>query len=195
MFGLPSLLLAYGLSALKRRSLHWTASLGWITLWVVPALVYQLVWMLSSTSFSPGPMAELLLVAAPIGLWVLLGGASVVFVFEATAHEITGHRSSTMMDNIHVYFAYTAIQTAVFVAILVCRSRRHADGRGSDVQRSDGSGEIRSRWRDPAALEKVRVVVGTQSGGAADNPSENRARNSLLCMTKLRQGDRSLAAW
>ena len=117
----PSLLLLYGLFVLlrKRNRPRWAAALGWLALWTLPALGYQLAW----TAFD-WPDA---LRAAPIGLWVLLGGRTVIEVFEATARDLTGHRDSYMMDNVHVYLALTAIQCALFVVILARRDRRRLD--------------------------------------------------------------------
>jgi hypothetical protein len=124
LFWIPSLLLAYAVSIVcrKRERPRWASALGWITLWVVPAVVYQSAWWLSSSSSYSGSFRGVLL-AAPVGLWVLLGGRSAVAVFEATARDITGHRNSTMMDNVHVYLVLVFIQCAVFVAILARRDR------------------------------------------------------------------------
>ena len=72
------------------------------------------------------------LAAVPASAWVLLGGGSVIAVFEATVYDLTGHRQSTMLDNLHVFLALTALQCAPFVAILARRSEW--------------------RWRDPVAL-------------------------------------------
>ena len=44
-------------------------------------------------------------------------------LFEATARAVTGHRSSTMFDNVHWYLALTALQTAILVALLLRRRR------------------------------------------------------------------------
>jgi len=121
---IPTLFLAYALVVWLRRPEppRWASALGWITLWTVPALAYQCVWWHSPDSpYSvtiPG-LAQ----AAPVGLWVLLGGRTVVEVFEATARALTGHRSATMLDNVHVFLALTVLQSAVLVAILARRDR------------------------------------------------------------------------
>jgi hypothetical protein len=120
----PSVLLAFGVFVFvrKRERPRWASALGWITLWVVPAVVYQSVWWLSGGAASSVSVGKFLLVA-PIGLWVLLGGRSVVELFEATARDLTGHRTFTMVDNAHVYLVFTGIQCAIFVAILARRDR------------------------------------------------------------------------
>jgi len=124
----PSLLLLYGvfLRVRGRDRPRWALALGWLTLWILPALVVQSIWWLSSSSPYSGTWSAVLL-AAPVGLWVLLGGRSCVEVFEATARSLTGHRSSTMLDNVHVFLALTAIQCAVAVAILARRNKFQRD--------------------------------------------------------------------
>jgi len=126
----PSVLLAYSVLAWKRdtTSPRWAAALGWLTLWTLPAVAYQCAWVLgpsSPYSFSAGGAVQ----AAPVGLWVLLGGRSVVELFEATARDLTGHRQSTMIDNVHVYLAMTAVQCALLVIVLVRRNRRFSRAR------------------------------------------------------------------
>jgi len=121
---IPSLLPIAGLVLLlaRRTRPRWLRALGWLTLWTLAAVVYQIVWWFSPDSHYSVDLPNALR-ASPIGLWVLMGGRSVISVFEATARAITGHRSSTMVDNAHVFLAYTAIQCAVLVAILVRRQR------------------------------------------------------------------------
>ena len=120
----PSLLLVYALWVLVRRRnrSRWAPALGWLTLWILPALVYQSAWWVWPGSRYSAAWHDVLL-AAPVGLWVLLGGRSVVEVFEATARGLTGHRDSTMLDNVHVFLALTAIECALLIAVLVWRDR------------------------------------------------------------------------
>ena len=121
---IPSLLPLAGLLILlaRRARPRWLIALGWLTLWTLPALAYQTAWWVwPGTKYSVDWWDALR--ASPIGLWVLMGGRSVIAIFEATARDITGHRSSTMIDNTHVFLAYTAIQCAILVAILVRRKR------------------------------------------------------------------------
>jgi len=130
VFGLPAILVGYGLFAFGRglNRPRWASALGWLALWILPAIVVQCAWLMSRYSAT----ALSTLMAVPASAWVLLGGGSVIAVFEATVYDLTGHRQSTMFDNIHVFLALTALQCAPFVAILVRRSE--------------------SRWRDPVAL-------------------------------------------
>lgn len=130
LFGLPGVLVAYGLFAFVRgrNRPRWASALGWLALWILPAIVVQGVWLMGHYSAS----AISALAAVPASAWVLLGGGSVIAVFEATVYDLTGHRQFTMLDNMHVFLALTALQCAPFVAILARRSV--------------------SRWRDPVAL-------------------------------------------
>ncbi len=118
----PSLLLLYSLFVLRRNRPRWVAALGWLTLWILPALVYQSVWWVWPGSPYSAAWHEVL-GAAPIGLGVLLGGRSVVEVFEATAQGLTGHRISTVFDNLHLFLALAVIECTLFIAILVRRDR------------------------------------------------------------------------
>lgn len=121
---LPSVFLVFAVFVSRRRPNPpgWSVALRWLTLWTLPALVYQCIWALwpgSPYSWTAGGAAQ----AAPVGLWVLLGGRSVVEVFEATARGLTGHRNATMLDNFYVYLAWTALQCAVLVIVLLRRKR------------------------------------------------------------------------
>lgn len=119
----PSLLLLYSLFVLAaRRRSGWLPALGWLTLWTLPALVYQSVWWVWSGS--PYSAAwHRVLGAAPIGLVALLGGRSVVEVFEATVQGLSGHRDSTMLDNFGLFLAFTVVECTLFVTILARRDR------------------------------------------------------------------------
>jgi hypothetical protein len=132
----PSLLLGYAMVASTRS--RWAAALVWLTLWTLPALAYQSVWWLSDDSPYSATLPSVLF-AAPVSLWVLMGGRSVVEIFEATARSLTGHRSSTMLDNVFVFIALTAIQCAVLVAWLMRRDQ--------------------TRRRDPVALAIGAAVL------------------------------------
>ena len=120
VLALPGIVVRYGLFALVRgrNRPRWDSALGWLALWILPAVVVQCVWLVihySATTISA-------LMAAPASAWVLLGGRSVIAVFEATVYDLTGHRQSTMGDNIHVFLALTALLCAPFVVILARRT-------------------------------------------------------------------------
>lgn len=144
VFGLPGVLVGYGLLAFVRgrNRPRWASALGWLALWIVPAIVVHCAWLMSHYS-APAISA---LTAAPASAWVLLGGGSVIAAFEATVSDLTGHRQSTMLDNIHVFLALTALQCAPFVAVLARRSA--------------------SRWRDPVALAIGAAFLGNALLGA-----------------------------
>ncbi len=129
IFGLPGVLVGYGLFAFVRgrNRPRWASALGWVALWILPAIVVQCAWLMSHYS---GSLPEVWFFFT--SAWVLLGGGSVIAVFEATVRDLTGHRQSTMLDNAHVFLALTALQCAPFIAILARRGV--------------------SRWRDPVAL-------------------------------------------
>ena len=98
-------------------------AVGWQVLCVAPVLAVHVVLLVVHQGVGMyGSLAAIV-----IGSWVLLGGASVQLLFEATAKELTGHRRDTMMDNAHVYLALTAVQ--VLLLALVVAQRMHS-GRG-----------------------------------------------------------------
>lgn len=98
--------------------------LGLCTLCAAPAILVQdglLLFGGSSSSFS---VVECLKVW-PFQLWVLLGGGVVQQIFEEYAKSITGHRQSTMMDNWHLYYAFTLLWASPWSALLASRLRDH----------------------------------------------------------------------
>ena len=117
---LPAVLPAYSVVRWfrDRSTKGWVHALGWMTLCVIPALIYQSIWWVSAASPYSASGSSVLL-AAPVGLWVLLGGWSCVAVFEATVRDLTGHRMMTMVDNAHVFVVLIVIQTAIVVAVLI----------------------------------------------------------------------------
>jgi len=145
----PAVFLAYAVFVSRRRPEppRWAAALSWLALWTLPALAYQIVWWASDASPYAGS-ASALAQAAPVGLWVLLGGRSVVELFEATARALTGHRNATMLDNVHVYLVYTFLQCSILVGIL---KRRDRDFRRDPVALGVGAAVmanafLASRW-------------------------------------------------
>jgi hypothetical protein len=91
---------------------NWVRTAGWLTLWVLPAVVAQAVFNgagFSSTTFDTGALFAML----PWSWPVLLGGASVQMIFEETAKNLSGHRQSTMMDNLGYYLVLTWLQLAL----------------------------------------------------------------------------------
>ena len=89
------------------------SALVWMSLWVLPALAYQCIWV--GVRYSPN-LSYVLYV--PIAAVVLLGGRTVILVFEAVAETLTGRHGSVMMDNLHVFLVLVAIQSAALAAIL-----------------------------------------------------------------------------
>ncbi len=98
---------------------NWARTAGWLSLWVLPAILAQALFNgagHSSTSFGAGDIFMML----PWGWPVLQGGFSVQQVFEETAKAVSGHRQSTLMDNLGYYLVLTYAQLALvslFVAL------------------------------------------------------------------------------
>jgi hypothetical protein len=96
---------------------------GWTALCCMPAILAQDVMLLggfSSTSFHP----EELLVGLPFQTWVLPGGYVVQHLFESSAKAISGHRQSTMMDNVPIYYSFTLLWLLPWAALIAARLRR-----------------------------------------------------------------------
>ena len=92
---------------------------------------------------SHGWSAEVILSAivyAPLAWWVLLGGASVQYVFEATVRDVFGSRQSTM-SHPQWYLLLAAAQVAVLAFVVAMRLRR------------------RARWTDPVVLVVGALVL------------------------------------
>lgn len=69
------------------------------------------------------------------GSWpVLVGGQSVIHIFEENVKDWTGHRQDTMFDNADVFFGLVAAQTLLLTLLVFWRFRK---GKG---------------WRDPFVL-------------------------------------------
>lgn len=100
--------------------------LGWVGLWVLPAVVAQFV--RGPASWSPEA-----LLYAPLAWGVLLGGASVQHVFEASVTALFGSRQSTMSHG-EWYLLLAAVQTAALSFVVAVRQRHGAP------------------WKDPIAF-------------------------------------------
>ncbi|MHC4822961.1 MAG: hypothetical protein ACYTEP_02975 [Planctomycetota bacterium] len=74
-------------------------------------------------SFRFSDLGERLLVLP--GSWtVLMGGQSVIAVFEDNVKQWTGHRRDTMFDNLPVILTLTAVQVLVLSALVWWRFRK-----------------------------------------------------------------------
>ncbi len=87
-----------------------------------PAILVQDALLLSGATPTTFGMDDVL-IGLPFQVWVLLGGSVVQQVFEETAKSITGHRQATMIDNWHLYFAYTLAWALPWSALLAWRLR------------------------------------------------------------------------
>lgn len=111
---------------------------GWVALCAVPAVVVQY-----AKGGSHGWSADTILAAilyAPLAWWVLLGGASVQYVFEATVRDLFGSRQSTM-SHPQWYLMLAAAQVAVLAFAVATRLRRRAP------------------WTDPVVLVVGALVL------------------------------------
>jgi len=98
---------------------QWMRSIGWIALCALPPVVVRLV----PTLFSDLDQG-LETLAVGLGSWLVnLGGQSVIHIFEENVKDWTGHRSDTMFDNAHVFFALTAAQVLLLSTIVTTRLR------------------------------------------------------------------------
>lgn len=108
---------------------NWIRTAGWLSLWTLPAGLAQLIFLaagFTSTTFAVGDLFAML----PWSWPVLLGGVSVQMVFEETAKALSGHRQSTLIDNLGLYLFLTWLQLAVlalFCALARDETRRHRD--------------------------------------------------------------------
>jgi len=156
---LPTLLLAWCAASLFRSrgsKRPWSAvqcALGWQSLWVLPALAGHVVLVVVRHGFN---LLEIPF-ALVFGWWVLLGGASVQAVFEETAKDLTGHRRDTLLDNAHVYLAFTAVQALALGLLLAPRLRAHR-------ARGTGAGAL---VRDPVLLLAGLAVLANAALGIA----------------------------
>lgn len=103
---------------------NWLRTSGWLSLWVLPAVFAQALFNgagLSSSTFDLGDLFLML----PWSWPVLLGGADVQIVFEETVLAFSGHRQSTLMDNLGYYMVLSWLQLALvsLCCAIGCRRR------------------------------------------------------------------------
>lgn len=116
--------------------------LGWAVLCALPAVFVQFA-RGSQSHWQPGAI-----LCAPIAWWVLLGGASVQFVFEGTVSTLFGSRQSTMSHG-GWYLILAAVQTAAIACVVASRLRSGA------------------RWTDPVLILMGALVLGNALLGVA----------------------------
>jgi hypothetical protein len=94
---------------------------GWLALCVAPLPFVNLLFHAIREWRADGFLEGL---AVTVLQWpVLLGGQTVISVFEANVKDWTGHRRDTMLDNSHVFLALTVVQ-ALVLSLLVYRRLR-----------------------------------------------------------------------
>lgn len=96
-------------------------SYGWLALCTAPIVLAQIVIGFGSISFSDLGQS---LAVVPGSWMVLLGGQSVVTIFEDNVKDWTGHRKDTMLDNAHVFLALTAVQVLTLGSLIFWRFRQ-----------------------------------------------------------------------
>ena len=151
VWALP-LLACAALFLLSKRTeptaLRFARGFGWTVLCCMPAILVQdvvLIGGFTSTSFH----AMELVLGLPFQTWVLPGGYVVQHVFESSAKAISGHRQSTMMDNVPIYYTFTLLWLLPWVALIAARLRR---------------GSLR---KDPVALFVAIVLLANSISGVA----------------------------
>lgn len=95
-----------------RRMRAFLVGLALLALAAAPAAIYQALAVVES------------LVALPVGLSVLIGGKSIILIFEATIRAVQGDRSDTMMTGAPWFYALMLAQSALLAGILAWRRRR-----------------------------------------------------------------------
>lgn len=106
-------------SATTTRGGRFMRGLGWAALCALPAVVVQFA------RGGQGNWQPEAILYAPIAWWVLLGGASVQFVFESTVSTLFGSRQSTMSHG-EWYLVLAAVQTAAIACVVAARLRKGA---------------------------------------------------------------------
>lgn len=108
----------------KRSGLFYQAqrSFGWLALCTAPVALAQ-VFTGFGRDFGFDDFFERIAVV-PGSWFVLLGGQSVITIFEDNVKDWTGHRKDTMFDNAPVFLALTLAQILVFTAIVLWRFRK-----------------------------------------------------------------------
>jgi hypothetical protein len=104
-------------------TLRLARALGWTVLCCTPAILVQDVIVLGGFSSSTFELSDCGF-ALPFQTWVLPGGYVVQQVFESNAEAISGHRQSTMMDNIPIYVSLTLLWLLPWAAVVAARLRR-----------------------------------------------------------------------
>lgn len=110
---------------------HFLRGLRWCALCVAPVALLQPLWFGIKHSEGLPSLGDLLqvLLILPGSFLVLLGGQSVVTVFEDNVKDWTGHRRDTMFDNMDVFLGLVSVQTLLLALLLAWRYRRGATRR------------------------------------------------------------------
>lgn len=104
----------------ERFGRRWRLGVGWLVLWVLPAIAAQLAWLRFGQSVYSMQGSDWIAIALWPS-WVHLGGASAIELFEATAKSVSGHRQMTLMDNLPWFLLLVGVQTAVLASVFAWR--------------------------------------------------------------------------
>jgi len=151
---LPALFLwcitCYFRNSSDKFAYQWRRGAGWIALCVAP-ITFVAVFALIIEDGGFDWEKATTIVWAPIHWCVLMGGQTVISVFEENVKDWTGHRRDTMADNTEVFVLMMLIQLAAlswFVA------RRFAKGKS---------------WRDPV-VRGIGIFMAVNAFLAMDWP-------------------------
>jgi len=102
---------------------QWQRGLGWTALSVLPVVLAQPFYF----AFGNGPVSLSGFfngLALLPGAWmVLLGGETVIHLFEDNVKAWTGHRQDTMFDNLPVFFGMVLVQSLILSLLVTWRFR------------------------------------------------------------------------
>ena len=101
--------------------------MGWLAVWAWPTHIWQMATeeQIGGRIMSMDDLWEWV-IGFTLPWPVHLGGATVAAVFENTAKAVSGHRQSTLIDNLPWWLVLTGIQTAFIAWAFVARWRQRA---------------------------------------------------------------------
>jgi hypothetical protein len=126
------LILLVGISVLRkrRRGLASNFLLGWAlqVLFSLPAGLYQAIMSWPHIAFSADSFLWWRMIWVPLVGWPFnAGGLAVSWIFEATVQPLewlVGHRSATVMSNVHYFWFLLAVQGSLIAILFSLRYTR-----------------------------------------------------------------------
>lgn len=113
---LPALFLWFIVSYFRNSNdkflYQWRRGAGWLALCVAPITVVAVLARMIGDGGVEWDQAGAI-VGAPFHWPVLMGGQTVISIFEENVKDWTGHRKDTLLDNVGVFVLMMTIQVAV----------------------------------------------------------------------------------